>query len=434
MLRTTATRLDTQRRHRHILLRLKLGLLSLKDPKKCVLFSSYILFLAFLYARKDSIIANIVSNPMLIPFETSIYNFVLRIYAATSIFLLLLLFSIPRGAWYISDALHRAGVVNAIDEPPILIRRFADNGNINIAVLDFLTEGISRAELEKLKPEIESALNVFILRVADGPGRNRVLLYTVSARSCIPDSIPWDSSKLPIKENELVLGQTLAGTDVTVNIAKIPHVLLGGSTGSGKSVLLRLLLRQCVEKGYEVYIADFKGGLDYLFLWLSSARVLLSAQTLLQTLTSVITEMEIRKKLFASNNVRNITEYNQLNPTTALPHIIFAVDELAELLDKTGLSKERKAEIDEVVNLLSTIARLGRAFGIHLILATQRPDANILPGQIKCNIDIRICGRADKVLSQIILDSSDAADRIPKDSHLFLLQDGTLFQPYIVND
>ncbi|MBP3673758.1 MAG: hypothetical protein J6J18_08015, partial [Oscillospiraceae bacterium] len=84
---------------------------------------------------------------------------------------------------------------------------------------------------------------------------------------------------------------------------------------------------------------------------------------------------------------------------------------------------------------LSVIARLGRAFGIHLILATQRPDSNILHGQIKNNINYRICGRADNVLSQIILDNTNAADQIPEDAQgRFILHDGTMFQAYWFED
>ena len=83
----------------------------------------------------------------------------------------------------------------------------------------------------------------------------------------------------------------------------------------------------------------------------------------------------------------------------------------------------------------STLARLGRAFGIHLILATQRPDANILPGQIKNNLDFRVCGRADNVLSQIILDNTSAADQIPKDARgRFITGDGTVFQGYLFDE
>lgn len=80
------------------------------------------------------------------------------------------------------------------------------------------------------------------------------------------------------------------------------------------------------------------------------------------------------------------------------------------MLDKTGLTKEQKEIVIKIEGLLGTIARQGRAFGIHLILATQRPDSAILSGQIKNNINCRICGRADNVLSMIILDKTDAAD------------------------
>ena len=84
------------------------------------------------------------------------------------------------------------------------------------------------------------------------------------------------------------------------------------------------------------------------------------------------------------------------------------------MLDKTGADNERKKLLAQIENKLSTIARQGRAFGIHLILATQRPDATIIPGQIRNNMDFRVCGRADSVLSQIILDNTSAAEQIPK--------------------
>ena len=108
---------------------------------------------------------------------------------------------------------------------------------------------------------------------------------------------------------------------------------------------------------------------------------------------------------------------------------------MAEILDKTGLTKEQKDKVSLIESKLSVIARQGRAFGIHLILATQRPDANILSGQIRNNIDCRVCGRADNVLSQIILDSTAAAEQIPKDAAgRFLLHDGSIFQAFWFDD
>ena len=101
------------------------------------------------------------------------------------------------------------------------------------------------------------------------------------------------------------------------------------------------------------------------------------------------------------------------------------------MLDKTGLDKQGKEVVGQIESKLSTIARQGRAFGIHLILATQRPDATILAGQIRNNIDCRVCGRADNVLSQIILDSTAASEQIPKDAQgRFIMHDGTVFQGF----
>lgn len=145
-------------------------------------------------------------------------------------------------------------------------------------------------------------------------------------------------------------------------------------------------------------------------------------------------ELNSRKQLFIDCECANIERYNKLTDCN-FHRIVFACDEIAELLDKTGLDKESKVQIAKIESLLSTIARQGRAFGIHLILATQRPDADILKGQIKNNIDFRICGRADKVLSQIILDNPDGAGKIPKDKQgIFLTNTDVLFKAYYFDD
>ena len=120
---------------------------------------------------------------------------------------------------------------------------------------------------------------------------------------------------------------------------------------------------------------------------------------------------------------------------SVMQRIVFACDEVAELLDKTGADKARKELLAQIEARLALIARQGRAFGIHLILATQRPDANILPGQIKNNMNIRICGRADTTLSTIIIGDGRAAEQIPHDAQgRFIMEDGTVFQAYYFND
>ena len=138
--------------------------------------------------------------------------------------------------------------------------------------------------------------------------------------------------------------------------------------------------------------------------------------------------------MLVESGASNIAEYNKKTGTD-ICRIIVACDEVAEVLDKTGLDKERKDLVSQIESKLSTIARLGRAFGIHLIFATQRPDADVLKGQIKNNIGYRICGRADKVLSQIILDNSEGAEKIlPNDQGMFLTNTGILFKAYYIED
>ena len=155
---------------------------------------------------------------------------------------------------------------------------------------------------------------------------------------------------------------------------------------------------------------------------------------LLKQLDQMMAILEQRKRAFKEEDCPDLDTYNQKMGSHA-PRFIFACDEVAELLDKTGADSERKKLLAQIENKLSTIARQGRAFGIHLILATQRPDATIIPGQIRNNMDFRVCGRADSVLSQIILDSTSAAEQIPKDARgRFITGDGTVFQGYLFDE
>ena len=221
---------------------------------------------------------------------------------------------------------------------------------------------------------------------------------------------------------------------MTVNLAHIPHILLGGSTGSGKSVLLKLLLMQALRKGAEVYIADFKGGVDFPKVWHEKCRMCFAEEGLCNVLDRLVEELERRKSAFKALGCPNIDAYNEI-AEHPLQRLIFACDEVAEMLDKTGADNERKKLLSQIESMLSTIARQGRAFGIHLILATQRPDATIIPGQIRNNMDFRVCGRADSVLSQIILDNTGAAEQIPKDARgRFITGDGTVFQGYLFDE
>ena len=344
-------------------------------------------------------------------------------------FVTIFLIGMPFGASSISNNLHRIGFVNSAGEAPLLLSKSVDKSNDRVMILKFKTFGIPLSEWTDNQDRIESALNIHIDEMREGDDCRVVIIRCVDGENRLSDYIEWSENLLSDENFEIVLGEGYSGR-VSVNIAKIPHMLIGGSTGSGKSVLLKLVLMQCVKKGAKVYIADFKGGVDFPPIWHIKCSLLTDEKNLYKVLVSITDELQNRKQILRTAGVANIGEYNR-NAKKKLYRIVFACDEIAEVLDKTGLSKQQKDEILKIESELSIIARQGRAFGIHLVLATQRPDAGILNGQIRNNIDTRICGRADNVLSQIILDSTDAADLIAKSSQgRFLTNSGKIFQAY----
>ncbi len=335
----------------------------------------------------------------------------------------------PLDRKFTHDRLKSIGLCNHAEAVPQLKRKYRDRENPRITIMEFTTEGIPPKVWEDKQAAIETVLDITIVKMKNGSGRSRMLLYTVPARTDLPEVIHWSDKLLSKEPFILALGKSFTGP-VTVDLVKIPHILLGGSTGSGKSVLLKLLLMQSIKKEAVVTIADFKGGVDFPSAWHKSCRMCFDEISLVQILTELVDELQRRKQILHASECRNIDEYNKTAAKPMKRHI-FACDEIAEVLDKTGLTKEQKEIVNQIESKLSMIARQGRAFGIHLILATQRPDAQILSGQIKNNVNCRICGRADTILSQIILDSTAAADQIPKDARgRFLLQDGTVFQAY----
>jgi len=181
------------------------------------------------------------------------------------------------------------------------------------------------------------------------------ILDTVSAGDDLPEVLKWKDSYLSPKSFVLVLGESYTGP-VTVNLAHIPHILLGGSTGSGKSVLLKLLLMQALRKGAEVYIADFKGGVDFPKVWHEKCRMCFAEEDLCNILDQLVEELERRKSAFKALGCPNIDAYNEI-AERPLQRLIFACDEVAEMLDKTGADSERKKLLAQIENKLSTIAR-----------------------------------------------------------------------------
>lgn len=372
-----------------------------------------------------------VPDGALAAFERGLYGIAFAIFGVLLVTLGTAAAGLPRGFLSIAQDIQRIGLKNAAGEYPVLIDRHKEDDTVE--VLTFLNHGVYLAQFEDYREKLESALDINIVSVEQGTNNRTVRLRAVPASGALPAMLPWANRYLNNEDFVLVLGRGLAGL-VTVNLATTPHILLGGSTGSGKSVLLKLLVMESIKKGAVVCVADFKGGVDYPAVWHEYCRFCFTLEELVPLLDELLAILEERKRLFKNVGCANLGEYNAAT-NEDLPRYIFACDEVAEVLDKTGLNKEQKEQVAQVESRLATIARQGRAFGIHLILATQRPDANILAGQIKNNIDCRICGRADNVLSQIILDSTDAADRIPKTSRgRVLLHDGTVFQAFLFDD
>lgn len=335
------------------------------------------------------------------------------------------------GALEMQRNFSRIGFSNHVGESPYLIKR--ELLEHNVTALTYYCTGLSLKMWVDAQLTIETALNMLIASIHEGKDRRTITLYCVQPGHAF-ELIRWnDTYVLRHNDNLLIAGCGLTG-DVIIDLDKTPHILIGGNTGSGKTVLLRCLLWQAIQQSDIVYIADFKGGVDFGRLWHRFAHIITNEKDLLELLNRLVDELEERKKLFIEADASNIKDY--FNKTKQyLNRIIFSCDEVAELLDKTGADKERKELLSQIEARLSTLARQGRAFGIHLVLATQRPDANILPGQIKNNLNVRICGRADATLSTIIIGDGRAAEQIPSDAQgRFIMDNGTVFQAYYFDD
>ena len=349
---------------------------------------------------------------------------------ALVLYLLLIIISVTlRHTRELSHDMYRAGLVNRAGEPPMVVSD--DDSKLLV-----LSGGIPLADFSDNQDKLEAAINRRITRIEEGPDKRYIQLHTAPGDTKLPTRA--DLPKLPEGNSVIALGQTLDGP-LTVDLAVTPHMLIGGSTGSGKTYLVKSVIAQALAKDYEVYLIDLKGGVDFPRSWQGDrCSYADNRENVLSLLSHLTHTLYSRKSTFQDREppCASLNEFNRRYPDEAMPRIMVACDEIAELTDTTGLDKPNKELVTAIVGQLSTLARLGRAFGIHLVLATQRPDANVLPGQIKNNIDIRICGRADLVLSQFILDNGDAA-ALPKDipgRFLCNLDGGTLFQGYAIEN
>lgn len=433
MTRNDKDTINKRTENRHLFRRMKAGITAAKaTPHKAALVLAYLLGAVLVWLLRSRLF-HLDTYGMFSPVLGAAINLLVSLYAVGGLLAVLVLLGTPWGSGATREALQKVGLVNNAGEAPVLVAKRRDQDNPRLTVFEFDPCSLSLDEWEDKRAKIEAALNITIAKMEWADGRKIIRVYAVPAVNDFPSLLRWRDDDLSPDSFVLVLGESLLGP-VTVNLAHIPHILLGGSTGSGKSVLLKLLLMQALQKGAMVWIADFKGGVDYPHIWGGLCEMVFTENDLLTTLDKLVHMLEQRKAAFRSVDCANLDEYNQ-KLGCCVPRCIFACDEVAELLDRTGADSEQKKFLAQVESRLSTIARQGRAFGIHLILATQRPDATIIPGQIKNNMDFRVCGRADNVLSQIILDNTSAAEQIPKDARgRFVTGDGTVFQGYLFDE
>jgi S-DNA-T family DNA segregation ATPase FtsK/SpoIIIE len=218
----------------------------------------------------------------------------------------------------------------------------------------------------------------------------------------------------------IALGQDVAGTPIATDLAIMPHLLIAGATGSGKSVCVNAIVTSILmrAKPTEVrfVLVDLKrvelapyGRIPHLL-----TDVIMEAHDARAALAWAVGEMEERYKLLARSTTRNIAAYNErseLDDTERMPYIVIMIDELADLMIQEG----RKVE-EPIVKL----AQKARAVGIHLVLATQRPSVNVVTGLIKANVPSRIAfAMASNVDSRTVLDQPGAEDLIGRGDMLY---------------
>ena len=257
----------------------------------------------------------------------------------------------------------------------------------------------------KAKDRLEIGLDCNIRKIKEGNKKGVVELIDYD----LPEMLPWNDDFINYGDGVLCIGESDLGY-VKFDLNRTPHVLVAGETGSGKSVILRCMLWQMIKKGCRIYMIDFKGGVEFGKVYEKYGEVITDRKRAITILSNLVKENESRLKLFRELEVKNLKEYNTKTGSN-LARIGVFIDEIGEMLDKKGVSKEDKPIFEQLEAYLSTLARLSRATGINLFLGVQRPDANVLTGQIKNNVPVRISGRfADKTVSEIVLGNTAACN------------------------
>lgn len=313
---------------------------------------------------------------------------------------------------------------NSAGACPWLVCRSSAGGVITYT---FQCKGMPLAYWREHQEDLEAAFDCHILSLNYADGSDNLFeLKFVPAKGALPTNVP--APNFSLEDFVIKLGISFAG-EYCINFNRLVHMLITGATGGGKTILVRWIIYQLVNKFATVFLIDLKGFVDYQDLR-EDCRCLDTNEKILAALKSVVEDIAHRMELCIQAGVSNISDYNKLPNVEQESPIFIVIDEANCLLDPTGKSKEEKDFIQQVVQYLLTITRLGRAAHVHLICVCQRSDVGSIPGALKANMEIRITSHcADKESSITILGNGDAAN-LPKIPGRFLSSDGTEFQAY----
>ncbi len=283
-------------------------------------------------------------------------------------------------------------------------------------------DGVKLARITALANDLALSLAAHPLRIeAPIPGRSLVGIEVpnrATATVKLKDILASSAFKNRPSNLSIGLGKDVAGKSWVVDLERMPHLLIAGSTGSGKSVainsLIVSLLYQNSPDDLKIVLVDPKkvelsmyNDIPYLL-----TPVITDVKKTVNALKWVVSEMERRYQVLSNRGKRNIAAYNAANAADTLPYIVFIIDELADLMSVAA---------GEVEAAIVRLAQMSRAVGIHLVLATQRPSVNVLTGLIKANVPSRIAFSVpSQIDSRTILDMAGAERLLGRGDMLFV--------------
>lgn len=327
----------------------------------------------------------------------------------------------------------KAKMINNASEPPVLIDliHLKSGKYTGCDEMTFDSPGFSMKDWEDNQEKIESAFNRKILQIEQGATANTFKVVMAASGAILPEYIEWDDKYIDkINDAVYTLGIALPDRIITYDCDAEPMVAICGTTGSGKSTLVRSLIRQAIERDTKVILIDLKRGVDYGTYYTQNCTLLFNLEDINKVLKDTLIEMNDRFDEFRNiPGVTNIKEYRQAGKH--MQRILVVIDELAQITDTRGASKEVKDLLDQINSSIIKISQQGRASGITLIVSGQRLDQYTFPGQLRSNINVKVCGKADQNLSIVVYGDSRADEKVPK--HIqgrFMIEDGTMFQGF----